>query len=85
MNLDYRYDFYNGNHVNIYGAEKYTNCLSEYLVKNYNLPDRRGEKEYKDDFDSLIPGWKEDVNKTKKEIDVMTKRKSYEEDIHRRS
>ena len=85
MNLDYRYDFYNGNHVNIYGAEKYTNFLSEYLVKNYNLPDRRGEKEYQDDFDSLIPGWKEDVNKTKKEIDIMTKRKSYEEDIHRRS
>ena len=43
------------------------------------------EKEYKDDFDSLIPRWKEDLAKTKKEIDVMTKRKSYEEDIHRRS
>lgn len=85
MNIDFNYDFMNESHLNVYGAEKYNDFLTDYLVKNYNLPDRRGEKEYKDDFDSLIPGWKEDVEKTKKEIDVMTKRKSYEEDIHRRS
>ena len=77
MNLDYRYDFYNGNHVNIYGAEKYTNFLSEYLVKNYNLPDRRGEKEYQDDFNSLIPRWKENVEATKKEIEVLKQDSGY--------
>lgn len=64
MNLNYNTDFYNYNHVNIFGAEKYTEFLSKYLVNNYNLKDRRG----KSNFDKYIDEWNDNVQNTKKEI-----------------
>ena len=81
MKLDFTYDFYNGSHVNIYGAEKYTKFLSEYLIKKYNLPDRRGDKLYDEDFNNLIPKWNQNVEETKKEIEAIKQTKTYLEDI----
>ena len=81
MKLDFTYDFYNGSHVNIYGAEKYTKFLSEYLIKKYNLPDRRGDKLYDEDFNNLIPKWNQNVEETKKGIKEIIARKGYEEEI----
>lgn len=46
IELDYSRDFYNENHVNIFGADKYTDFLAEYLDKNYTLPDRRSDPDY---------------------------------------
>ena len=77
MKLDFTYDFYNGSHVNIYGAEKYTKFLSEYLIKKYSLPDRRKERKYQKDFNFLIPKWKENVEKIKKEIEAIKQTKTY--------
>ena len=37
-------DYYNREHLNYYGALKYTAYLSEYLKENYGVPDRRGDK-----------------------------------------
>ena len=71
IKLDFTYDFYNGSHVNIYGAEKYTKFLSEYLIKKYNLPDRRGDKLYDEDFNNLIPKWNQNVEETKKYIEKI--------------
>jgi hypothetical protein len=81
IKLDFTYDFYNGSHVNIYGAEKYTKFLSEYLIKKYNLPDRRGDKLYDEDFNNLIPKWNQNVEETKKTIKEIIARKGYEEEI----
>jgi hypothetical protein len=39
-------DFYSVHHTNVYGAKKYTDYLANYLVKNYNLPDHRGNSAY---------------------------------------
>lgn len=39
--IDYSHDFYNEGHVNVYGAEKYTEYLAGYLRENYSLADRR--------------------------------------------
>lgn len=53
MELDFSKDFYNGNHVNCFGAEKYTDFLGKYIVNNYNMPDHRNEDRYiswHDDF-----------------------------------
>ena len=61
----------------IFIIEKYNDFLTDYLVKNYNLPDRRGEKEYQDDFNSLIPRWKENVEATKKEIEILKQDSGY--------
>lgn len=43
INLYRLRDFYNSNHVNYYGAEKYTASLSAYLDEKYDLPDRRND------------------------------------------
>lgn len=37
MNIDRSQDFYNGGHVNIFGAEKITIYLGDYLISHYNL------------------------------------------------
>lgn len=46
--LDVDTDFYDPNHLQIFGAKKYTEWLGQYLVNEYSLPDRRGSLEYKD-------------------------------------
>ena len=46
MNLDFMTDFYNRSHVNILGAEKWTEFVGNYLVQNYDLPDHRNDSEY---------------------------------------
>lgn len=46
ITLDPKNDFYNEGHVNYYGAEVFTKDFMEYLDKNYNLPDRRGDEKY---------------------------------------
>ncbi|MCQ2530410.1 MAG: hypothetical protein MJ086_04060 [Lachnospiraceae bacterium] len=37
MGLDVNHDYYNSTHLNIFGAEKYTDYLSKYVMDNYNL------------------------------------------------
>lgn len=46
MNLDFTTDFYNSGHVNILGAEKWTEFVGEYLVREFDLPDHRKDPEY---------------------------------------
>ena len=46
MGIDWQTDYYNKNHTNYLGAEKYTDYLSTYLKGHYNLPDRRGDSKY---------------------------------------
>lgn len=53
IELDPANDFYNLNHVNYYGAEKYTAVLAAYLDENYDLPDRRNDEAVKKDWDGV--------------------------------
>lgn len=46
MGIDFTTDFYNKNHVNLFGAAKYTEFLENYIVQNYDLPDHRGDVDY---------------------------------------
>ena len=47
IGLDYATDFYDyGSHVNALGQAKCTAFLGTYLEEHYDLPDRRGLKEY---------------------------------------
>lgn len=46
MEIDFSHDFYNRDHVNLYGAEKYTALLGRYIVQNYSITDHRQEAEY---------------------------------------
>lgn len=48
LDIDFKSDFYDDVHFNIKGALKYTDYFSEYLNENYDLPDRRNDKNYRD-------------------------------------
>ena len=49
LGLDWRTDtFDHGEHMNLSGAQKVTHFMGEYLKRNYELPDRREDAEYRD-------------------------------------
>lgn len=70
IGLDFSKDLYNSDHLNIFGAEKYTKYLAQYLTKNYNLPDRRNDPAYADWYD-LLPKWDADVSSVKQKIEEL--------------
>lgn len=76
MQLDFNTNFYDMNHVNIFGAEKYTNFLESYIKKNYNLPDRREDTNY-DSWDKLLKNWHKQIDKTKDKINKMIEEKDW--------
>lgn len=46
MSIDFAKDFYNTGHVNVYGAEKYTRFVSDYIKTHYQITDHRGDREF---------------------------------------
>ncbi|RHR08887.1 hypothetical protein DWX58_08135 [Pseudoflavonifractor sp. AF19-9AC] len=56
IQLDYTTDLYEFNHTTFKGAEKVSAYLGEYLWEHYNLPDRRGDREYQD-LDQLLEAY----------------------------
>ena len=46
LGIDWSNDFYNTNHCNFQGSEKYTDYLEEYISSHYDLPDHRGDSAY---------------------------------------
>lgn len=75
MKLDFKTDLYNASHVNIFGADKYTDFLTQYIKNNYNLPDRRKDENYQSWFD-LLDNWNEQVDSTKAEINKLIEKNS---------
>lgn len=74
MNMDFTTDFYNTNHVNCLGAEKYTEFLSGYIKENYDLNDHRGESAY-GQWDELYDEFVLDEDYIKKSINSFIKSK----------
>ena len=68
MNLDFSTDFYHRDHVNLYGAEKYTRFLGNYLKEHYALEDRRSDPAYQS-WNEGYPGWVERCAEQKQLID----------------
>lgn len=62
MGIDFSQDFYNKNHVNLFGAEKYTAFLENYITSNYNMPDHRGDSQYE--------SWNDDYQRFRKEYNT---------------
>lgn len=80
MHLDFQTDFNDYNHVNCFGAEKYTDFLAKYLEENYSLPDHRGEKEYAS-WDEAYIRFKEDEAITKVNVQKMIDVKRQGEEV----
>lgn len=67
MGLDYRTDFYDTNHVNILGAEKYTKFMAEYLAENYDLPDHRNDDQYAEKWGSAYTNYETEAAKLREQ------------------
>lgn len=46
IGLDYSKDIRDSEHVNNYGAEKVTKYIADFMVSEYDMPDRRGQEDY---------------------------------------
>lgn len=77
MKIDFNRDFYNENHVNIFGAEKYTDFFSEYIIQNYNIPNRKSDSDYAF-MNTYLADWNNDVEKTKTAINELLEEDSNE-------
>lgn len=64
-------DFYNEGHVNYYGALKFTDYFSEYLLENYDLTDRRNDENceywngHMDEIIDTVALWEEQAQEEK--------------------
>lgn len=58
MGLDGATDFYNTTHVNILGAEKYTDFVARWLLEHYELADRRQDPQFAS-WEEAIPAFYE--------------------------
>lgn len=47
IGIDFEKDFADEFHLNVSGNEKFSRYLGEYLAREYNLPDHRGDAKYK--------------------------------------
>ncbi|MFA7533550.1 MAG: SGNH/GDSL hydrolase family protein, partial [Tissierellaceae bacterium] len=55
MNIDYERDTYDGGlHLNLIGAEKFTDYFGQILKENYNLPDHRNDESLKKVWEDKI-------------------------------
>ena len=68
IGIDFSHDYYNDNHVNYYGAEKYTRFLAKYIKDHYDIPDRRGDSAY-DLWNQEYAAWKAAADAQKERID----------------
>lgn len=77
MCIDFSHDFYNRDHVNLYGALKYTKFLGSYIVNHYDIPDRRGDSTYAS-WNDGYKLWNDAVINQKKLIDNAIAEKQQE-------
>lgn len=80
MNLDFQTDFNDRNHLNCFGAEKYTEFLEKYLIENYSLPDHREDQEYAS-WNDLYIEFKADEKATKANVQKMIDNKNRGEKV----
>ena len=69
MDIDFGKDFYNVNHMNVYGAEKFSQFLGRYLTENYGFTDKRGDTKYSS-WDEAYEAWSAQAEITKEKTDI---------------
>lgn len=68
IDLDVSHDFYNEDHLNVYGAEKFTRYLGQLLVEKYNLESNRLTSKQREEWLDSVSATKKVFNKAKKFI-----------------
>ncbi|MBN2879003.1 MAG: SGNH/GDSL hydrolase family protein [Clostridia bacterium] len=68
MDINFGKDLYNVNHMNVYGAEKFSSFLGRYLIENYAFEDKRGNEDYAD-WDEAYIAWDKRAIEAKQKTD----------------
>lgn len=66
IGLDFKTDFYNGEHTNVFGMEKFTKYFSKYVVDNYDVKNEHS--------DEIKNQWKKCVDYTENAFEVLKER-----------
>ncbi len=61
IGLDFKYDFYDDMHVNVKGMVKFTDYISDYLIKNYDVKKSELTKSQKQEWDTASAKWIDEV------------------------
>ena len=69
MGIDFAKDFYDTGHVNVYGADKYTKLVGEYIRENYDIPDRSLDDKYASEWNEAYEAFLEKDIETKALVD----------------
>lgn len=69
-----RTDFYDKDHVNVLGSEKFTSYLAAYLSQNWGLPDRRGDNSF-DQYAQLYDLYWPTVEQMKTDVTALIQAK----------
>lgn len=72
MGIDFTTDFCDKDHVDVFGAEKYTHFLARYIQEKYVLTDRRNEAG-NDEWDEMYESFCQKENKEKDKIEEEIK------------
>lgn len=67
IGLDFTTDYYDRSHVNIFGADKYTDYVGKYIMERYSFEDKRGQAAFAK-WDEDYEKWSESVTETKETI-----------------
>lgn len=70
MGIDFARDLYDSNHINTFGAEKFTRFLADYIRDNYSLTDHRGDSRYSS-WDTLYQEFLEKEAACKAKIEAL--------------
>lgn len=67
MGLDFATDFYNSKHTNVFGAEKVTRFIGDYIKENYIIDTQHSEKVV-NQWDHAITIYHENIEESRKKI-----------------
>ncbi len=68
IGLDFSRDFYDENHVNLYGAEKYTDFLAAYIREHYEIPSQK-EAAVRERWDGIYEQYALEAEAARDELD----------------
>ena len=71
MDIDFSKDFYNAGHVNVFGAEKYTRFVGDYIKGHYDIEDHRDEKSFSEWDEQYVAAHEQDVQLKKTISDAI--------------
>ena len=64
--IDTSSEYFDEEHLNVYGATKFTLYFSKYIKENYDLPDHRNDEKY--------DSWKSEYERFKTNFNILTNR-----------